>query len=195
LSGGIGGKTFTIVFGADGDVIDLTAPGMREETLAEIKKWIAEVHQYVPTVSLSVGETVVQPVALAVPVTLLPLGPFNIDGHVTMKLVSLEADGADRIAHCEQSYEVTVVQRPDATVPPVRYSTLEMTIRGSRERAGQSGSRHGEGQPDGDDVRPHGHSGERRVAEVQDARRRDGDGGGHALSWRACVGACRRTRR
>jgi len=139
LRGDIGGKTFTIVFGAGGEVIGFTNAELREQTLTEIKSWSAEVDTYFPTVALSVGETVTQPAIHGVPVTLLPNGPFNVDGRVTM----------------------TLVARHDDTRPS--------------QRAGRCRSWRREIEPDGDDVRPHGHADERIDADYYDARCPEGD--------------------
>lgn len=125
---GIVGSTFTVVFGADGDVIDVTAPEAHSSTIDSVKRTIAEMYKYFPTLSMSVGETVTLPPARAVPATLLPMGPVTIDGRMTMTLVSVAPDGPDRVAHCEQSFELTVVEHPEKTA----WRENKMIIRGSR---------------------------------------------------------------
>jgi hypothetical protein len=117
-------RTFTIVYGADGDVIGLTEPGIHESTIDTTKRMIAETYKYFPTVTLSVGETVMQPLARAMPALLLPAGSPNVDpvGWMRMKLVSVEVDGNDRIAHCEQSYALKAT-----------WSATEITVSGTRK--------------------------------------------------------------
>jgi hypothetical protein len=126
---GIVGSTFTIVFGADGDVIEVTGPDAEKSTIDSVKRTIAEMYKYFPTVSMSVGETMTLPPSRAVPATLLPIGPVDIEGRMTMTLVSVEVDGTDRIAHCEQTYELTVVEHPAQTV----WRENRMNVRGSRK--------------------------------------------------------------
>ena len=46
--------------------------------------------------------------------------------------MSVETVGADRIAHCEQSIDATIVQAPDPSAPPMRFATTSATMRDSR---------------------------------------------------------------
>jgi hypothetical protein len=128
------GMPFTVILGTDGDVIEATAPATEREGLVRfanmIPRMIAEAHAYLPTASLAVGATVSQPLITAVPMQFRPRGPFDIAGSVTLKLIAIETDGTERIAHCEQSYNVTVKYVPDAGA--LRNHSSVRMVRGTR---------------------------------------------------------------
>ena len=129
--GALVGKTYTIVFGADGSVIDVTAPDAKDETLAPVKAFIAEMSKYYPTASLAVGESTTRPLTLALPIPIPGAGPMNLDGQMKMTLVSLAADGTDRIANCDQSFDAAT-KRPEATAAsPAPVPPLDISMRGT----------------------------------------------------------------
>jgi hypothetical protein len=109
------GQTMTVVYGADGTIVDVLSPAEQKETAAAVKTLLTEMSKYFPTVSLAVGESVTQPLSVALPLPVPGMGPLTIDGQVTTKLVSLEGDSADRLANCEQTYEAAF--KPPAGAP------------------------------------------------------------------------------
>jgi hypothetical protein len=88
---GIVGSTFTIVFGADGDVIDVTAPTrIRPPSTPSSGPSPRCVFPHAEHVRGRDGDAAA---SRAVPATLLPKGPVTIDGRMTMTLVSVTPDG------------------------------------------------------------------------------------------------------
>lgn len=128
----VAGKTYTMVFGADGSVIDVTAPGEPEPTVAVIKAMLGQISTFAPTASLAIGESITRPLTLALPFPIPGVEPVSIDGQVTMTLVSLEGAGADRVANCKQSYDATTREAPGAAVPAAAAGAnrMSLTMRG-----------------------------------------------------------------
>lgn len=129
------GQTLTVVFGADGTVVDVTGPpGTSKETADVVKSLLTEMSKYFPTMSLSVGESGTRPFSVSLPLPVPGLGPITLDGQVTTKLVSLEADGADRLANCEQSYDAAFKPPQDTAAAAGTAATpapaFDMTMRG-----------------------------------------------------------------
>jgi hypothetical protein len=126
------GQTLTVVFGMDGNVVDVTAPGTSKESAELVKRLFTEMYRYFPTMSLSVGEATTRPLSVALPLPIPGIGPVTIDGHLTTKLVSLEAEGAERLASCEQSYDASFTRPSDAAgAAATPAPAFDMTMRGN----------------------------------------------------------------
>jgi hypothetical protein len=126
------GKPLTLVFGADGKLADVTAPPELASMLEPAKQFIMTIHKTIPTVPLGVGDSSTSPFSLPLPIPVPGGDPVVMDGHVKTTLLSLDAEGADRVAKYDQSFEAAMVQAP--SVPgqsPPRTMSVEMKMQGT----------------------------------------------------------------
>lgn len=123
-------KTFTIGFDAEGNVIETTAPDASEATLASMKALFAQMYKFYPAVSLSVGEAVNLPLSLKLPLPIPGGMPVSVDGLMTVKIASLDQEGADRIATGEQSYDGALAHPAASGAAAPGAAGVDMTMRG-----------------------------------------------------------------
>jgi hypothetical protein len=102
------GKKFTITFDREGEILDVNAPGDLTDMTKSFKQIQQLMYGNVPKGELSIGETVVIPQAMDVPLPLPGAGPLKTQGDVKSKLVAIvnEADG--RIAKFDYTSETKV---------------------------------------------------------------------------------------
>jgi hypothetical protein len=108
----LAGKTFTLIFGADGKVADVTAPPEMAAMLGPAKQFVIDMYKLVPVATLAVGETVTTPFSVPLPLPVPGSGPIVMDGQTKTTLVSVDADGAEHIAKCDQIVEAAMVPPP-----------------------------------------------------------------------------------
>ena len=98
----LNGQTMTFTYNRDGQVTDVAnsavTPAMTD--VAEtVKKLITNVAGFASPVTLAIGETSTRPVNFALPIPGSASGSLGMTGDLRMTLVSITAEGADRIAH------------------------------------------------------------------------------------------------
>ena len=122
------GKAFTIIYDAQGKVIEVKSPeGLGGA--ADPKQLITSLTGAIPTGEFALGQSVTVPLSIPIPVPIPgTTGPTTIDTKVTSKLVGITRDGGDRIATLDQTTEggTTVPMSSGAGT-----GTLEMRMTGS----------------------------------------------------------------
>jgi hypothetical protein len=128
----LAGKTFILVFGADGKVADVTAPPEMAAMLGPAKQFIIDIYKLVPTSTLAIGETSGAPFTIPLPIPLPGSGPIVMEGQTKTTLVSVEAEGADRIATCDQTFEAAMGRPPsDPTPGTTSAMSIDMKMQGT----------------------------------------------------------------
>lgn len=104
------GKPFVVIFDADGQIAEIPGPpeGLPPE-FDTVRKMVPQMMRFIPSISLAVGETATTQMNMTIPIP-VPGKDMVLSGQLTTRLVSIDMDGGDRIAHCEQSYETSVSQ-------------------------------------------------------------------------------------
>jgi hypothetical protein len=103
-------KTFEATYSEDGAIVDMNGPAETEKMIEPIKQMAQQISGHMARVQLAVGETATVPLSMPLPVPLPGAGATGITGDVTVTLVSLDPDGADRIASCETTLRAGMAQ-------------------------------------------------------------------------------------
>ena len=126
------GKTFTVVFGADGRVADVTAPPEMAAILGPAKQFIINIYRVVPVATLAISESSTSPFSIPLPLPVPGSGPIVMDGQTKTTLVSLDAEGGEHIANCDQTFEAAMSQPKSDPAPGTdRGMSLDMKMRGA----------------------------------------------------------------
>ena len=126
------GKTFTVIFGADGRVADVTAPPEMAAILGPAKQLIINMYKVVPVATLAIGESSTSPFSIPLPLPVPGSGPIVMDGHTKTTLVSVDAEGAEHIANCDQTFDAAMAQPKSDPAPGTdRGMSLDMKMRGA----------------------------------------------------------------
>jgi len=99
------GKKLVVSYGPDGQILDVHLPGDTPPAFAMVRQMLPDMMKLYPVVSLAVGETVTTPLEMTMPLPAPGPGPMKTTAQVRTRLVSVDTDGGDRIAHCEQVHE------------------------------------------------------------------------------------------
>jgi hypothetical protein len=128
----LAGKTFTLVFGADGKIADVTAPPEMGAILGPAKQFIINIYKLVPIATLAIGETTTAPFSIPLPIPIRGGGPIVMDGHTKTTLVSVDAEGAEHIAKCDQVFQAAMGQRAGDPAPEtVSPMSMDMKMQGT----------------------------------------------------------------
>ena len=82
------GKTFTMIFDAQGKVVDFKSPDDLTATAPTFNEWMKAITGMLPPVTLGVGETVTVPLNVPLPVP-MPGEPLSMVGQTTFTLRSV----------------------------------------------------------------------------------------------------------
>jgi hypothetical protein len=110
------GKTVVMTYNRNGEVVDIKGlpPGvLTDDTL---KQMMASFYGNLPTAALSVGETAISPIEMALPLPLPGAGPMAMTGETRVKLVSIDKDAQGRSARLESTLDgkmVNEIASPD----------------------------------------------------------------------------------
>jgi hypothetical protein len=123
------GKRMTLVYGADGELLDLTPPSAMDAVMAAYAKgMIAALFggRAGADATLHVGETATVPFAAGMPMPSAAALPLTLNGQTRMKLLSVRRVDGERIAQLDQIVEasMTMIANADTT------TTMTMTARG-----------------------------------------------------------------
>ena len=125
------GMTFTLVFDADGRVVDVISPPEIEATLGPVKQVVIDMYKIVPIATLAIGESSTAPFSIPFPIPVPGSGPIVLDGHTKTTLVSVEAEGAEHIAKCDQIIEAAMAQpKVDPAPGTERGLSMDLKMRG-----------------------------------------------------------------
>jgi hypothetical protein len=113
----LAGKQFTAIYAQDGTVVDVTGPTGTEAMVAPLKQMLTQLTAQLPKVKLAVGESATTPLVMPLPIPLPGAKGFELQGTTTMKLVSIEQEGAGRVASCDSTLKATLVNTPEAATP------------------------------------------------------------------------------
>ena len=116
----LAGKLFIATYAPDGTLADMTGPPGTEQIVGPLKQMLTQITSQVPQVKLAVGETATVPVSTPLPLPIPGSRGMDLKGKSTMRLLSIDADGADRVASCESVLEATLVS---AAETPAQSST------------------------------------------------------------------------
>jgi hypothetical protein len=94
----LSGQTVTFTYDRDGRAVDIATPGM-DAAFETAKKMITNVAGITSPVTLAVGETSTLPTHFSIPMPAGAAGSLAMTGDIRITLVSITAEGADRIAH------------------------------------------------------------------------------------------------
>jgi hypothetical protein len=109
------GKTFTVVFDQRGKIISTKIPpaaGLPENVM---KQMVESLYEKTPTDLVGVGETATAPLKFTIPLPLPGAAPMNLEGVTKYKLVSIDKQGAGRIAVLDVTIDgklVSVIEIP-----------------------------------------------------------------------------------
>ena len=130
-SADLAGKTFTLVFGADGRVVDVTSPPEIEAVLGPAKQFVIDMYKIVPIATLAIGESATAPFSIPLPIPVPGTGPIVMDGQTKTTLVSVDAEGPEHIAKCDQIIEVAMAQPKGDPAPGTdRGMSMDLKMRG-----------------------------------------------------------------
>jgi hypothetical protein len=107
------GKQFTAIYSPDGTVLDLTGPAGTEAMIAPLKQMLTQLSAQLPQVKVAVGETTTIPVKMPLPLPVPGAKGFDLQGTSTLTIVSIDKDGASRVASCESKLNATLVNAAD----------------------------------------------------------------------------------
>src|SRR5438477_10053024 len=108
LSSALAGKTFDMTYAADGSIVDMKAPSGTDAMIETMKRMLEQISGKSARVQLAVGETVTIPLDMPLPVPVAAAGGLGLIGERSVTLVSLETDGPDRIASCENVFRASM---------------------------------------------------------------------------------------
>ena len=114
----LAGKQFTAIYSPDGTVLDLTGPAGTEAMIAPLKQMLTQLSAQLPKVKVAVGETATIPVKMPLPLPVPGAKGFDLQGTSMLTIVSIDKDGASRVASCESKLNATVVNAADPSSPP-----------------------------------------------------------------------------
>ena len=113
----LAGKQFTAIYSPDGTVLDLTGPAGTEAMIAPLKQMLTQLSAQLPKVKVAVGETTTIPVKMPLPLPVPGAKGFDLQGTSMLTIVSIDKDGASRVASCESKLNATVVNAADPSSP------------------------------------------------------------------------------
>lgn len=111
------GKTISIVYDAQGKLVDVQIPAELGEAGNSVKQMLTSLSGSIPNVTLGVGDTVTVPISIPIPIPLPGAQAATMESRTTSKLVAIELDGSDRIAVLDQVIEATLNQPLDMPGP------------------------------------------------------------------------------
>jgi len=126
------GKTLILVFAADGKLADVTAPPEMAAALGPAREFILNLFKLMPAAALAIGETTTTPFSIPLPIPVPGGAPIALEGHAKTTLVSVDADGDDRIAKCDQAFDAAMgPQAPSDPAPGTMRPSMDMKMQGS----------------------------------------------------------------
>jgi hypothetical protein len=102
------GKQFTALYTPDGTLVDLTGPSGDDSTTGPLRQMLMQLTAQLPKAKLAVGETTTTPLKTPFPFPIPGTSGFELVGTSTLTLVSIEKDGANRIASCDSKLQATL---------------------------------------------------------------------------------------
>jgi len=119
LQGGFVGKQFTATYSPEGVLVDMTGPPGTEQIVGPLKQMLGQILAQVPQVKLAIGETTTMPMSTPLPLPIPGSKGLEFKGKSTMTLVSIDTDGADRVASCDSVFQGTLdsTQEPSSPGP------------------------------------------------------------------------------
>jgi hypothetical protein len=126
------GKTLILVFGADGKLADVTAPPEMTAALGPARQFITDLFKLMPAAALAIGETTTTPFSIPLPVPVPGGVPIVLEGQVKTTLVSVDADGDDHLAKCDQAFEAAMApQAPSDPASGTMRPSIDMKMLGT----------------------------------------------------------------
>jgi hypothetical protein len=110
LSNPLAGKTYQVTYSSDGSIVDMKGPPGTDAMIEAMKRLVEQMSGKWARVQLAVGEMATLPLDIPLPAPLAMAGGLGVTGETTVTLVSLEADGADRIASCENVFRASMAR-------------------------------------------------------------------------------------
>jgi hypothetical protein len=117
INNALKGKKVTIVFDAQGRVVDFKVPDELAVMAPNLKELMTSMMGGLPAVSLGVGETVTLPLNIALPFPIPGAAPVSMVGQRTFTLLSLNREGAERIARLEQKTDTKLTRSMEMPGP------------------------------------------------------------------------------
>jgi len=117
----LAGRKLTLVYGADGELLDLAPPADMDVALAAyVKGMIATLfgNRAGAEATLRVGESTTLPFAAGMPMPSGGLLPMSLNGQTRMKLLSIRRVDGERVAQLEQVVDASLTSTagPDAAM-------------------------------------------------------------------------------
>ena len=104
------GKTITLIFDKEGNVVDVKVPREVEIPADMFKQIMTSMYNNLPKDPLAIGETTTMPFSMTLPIPEVGPDPLNMEGQTRYKLVAIAKDGGDRMARFEQTVEATLAK-------------------------------------------------------------------------------------
>ena len=100
----IKGKTITVIYDAQGKVVDVKTPEGLGDSGGNMKEMISALSGAIPNATLAIGESTTTTVSVPLPIPIPGnAGPTTLESKTTSKLVSITREGADHIASLDQT--------------------------------------------------------------------------------------------
>jgi hypothetical protein len=111
------GKTITLTFDKEGNVVDVKVPPEVNIPADMFRQIMDSMYNNLPKTPLAIGETVAVPFSMPLPIPTPGAGPLNLEGQSKYKLVAIASDGKDSLPRFEQTVEAALVKTIEVDTP------------------------------------------------------------------------------
>lgn len=131
----LAGKTFTVLFDQRGAIISSKMPSAGGLSENAFKQMVESLYENVPKDLVGLGEAVTAPLNFAIPVPLPGAGPLNLQGETKYKLISIDKQGASRIATVDITFDGKLISAMEIPSPN---SNIKMNLDFKMNGAGRT---------------------------------------------------------